>query len=139
MTREEWEALCDGCAKCCCIRLEDEDTGERADTNVVCALLDLQTLRCTDYPNRSRRVPACLTLSPDNVSDLTWMPKTCAYRLVAQGEDLPDWHPLKSGDTESVHKAGVSVRGRVLPETVVEDDDLFDHITVWPGEGDAEG
>lgn len=116
MSQAEWESLCDGCGKCCLNKLEDIDTGELAYTNVACRLLDLGTCRCTRYPDRSRLVPDCVTLTPENVGALAWMPSTCAYRLLAEGRDLPDWHPLISGDPDSVHRAGISVRGRVISE-----------------------
>ncbi|MEE8334485.1 MAG: YcgN family cysteine cluster protein [Alphaproteobacteria bacterium] len=130
MTRAEWESLCDGCARCCLIKLEDEDTGEIAFTELVCTLLDQGACRCTDYPNRSVRVPDCVTLKPDNVGELAWMPSTCAYRVLAEGGDLAWWHPLVSGDPETVHKAGISVRGRCIPED--QADDPEDHIVTWP-------
>ena len=130
LTRDEWESLCDGCAKCCLAKLEDEDTGEIAYTNVACRLLDLGTCRCTNYPERARFVPDCITLTPENVSQLRWMPSTCAYRLLAEGRDLPDWHPLVSGDPDSVHRVGISVRGRVVPERQAVD--LEDYVVTWP-------
>ena len=132
MTTTEWESLCDGCGKCCLLKLEDEDTGEIAHTDVACHLLDLESCRCRDYRNRRKRVPDCVVLSSGNVLALGWMPATCAYRLVAEGKDLPDWHPLISGDPESVHRAGISVRGRVVSEAGVADEDLEDHIVDWP-------
>lgn len=116
MTPEQWESLCDGCAKCCLHKLVDADTDDLYFTNVACRLLDQDNCRCSDYPRRNLRVPDCMILTPDNVDQLTWMPSTCAYRLISQGEDLPDWHPLVSGDPDSVHRAGVSVRGRCINE-----------------------
>lgn len=116
MNPAEWESLCDGCGKCCLNKLEDIDTGELAYTNVACRLLDLGTCRCTRYPERSRLVPDCVTLTPDNIAGLRWMPSTCAYRLLAEGKELPYWHPLVSGDPDSVHRAGISVRGRAISE-----------------------
>lgn len=130
MTTSEWESLCDGCAKCCLIKLEDEDTGEIAYTEVVCALLDDDSCRCTDYPNRSKRVPDCVKVTADLASGETWLPSTCAYRLLAEGKDLPWWHPLVSGDQETVHLAGMSVRHRVISESYVSDPE--DHIVDWP-------
>jgi len=133
MDRDEWESLCDGCARCCLVKLEDEDTGDIHFTDIGCRLLDANTCRCRDYARRNRRVPDCVRLSPSVVRALTWLPVTCAYRLVAEGKDLPDWHPLVSGRADSVHDAGVSVRGRV----VASEDDLAqelwpDRIVKWP-------
>ncbi len=118
MTRSEWESLCDGCAKCCLDKLEDEDTGEIRYTEVACRLLDLGTCRCTDYANRKRFVPDCVILTARRVDRLAWLPSTCAYRLLSEGKDLEWWHPLVSGDPETVHRAGVWVRGREVPEAV---------------------
>ncbi len=130
MTRSEWESLCDGCAKCCLDKLEDDDTGEIQYTEVACRLLDLGTCRCTDYSNRTRFLPDCVVLMPRTVARLTWLPSSCAYRLVSEGKDLAWWHPLVSGDPETVHRAGVSVRGRAVPEALAGD--LEDHIVHWP-------
>jgi uncharacterized protein len=128
MTREEWESLCDGCARCCLYKLEDEDTKEIYYTNVVCRLLDTHRCRCTAYNERSRLMPTCLVLTPEMVRRLNWMPKTCAYRLVAEGKDLEWWHPLVSGDPNTVHEAGISVRYRTVAEKDVDMEDLEDHI-----------
>ena len=128
MTPEEWESLCDGCARCCIIKFEDEDTGELLLTNVVCRYLDIYHCRCTTYADHSIRVPTCLTLTPEIIKTLYWMPETCAYRLLAEGKDLPDWHPLVSGDPKSVHKAGISVRGKVVSAKDISEDDLPDYI-----------
>ena len=130
MTRAEWEALCDGCARCCLIKLEDDDTGEIAYTDIACRLLDIGTCRCTRYRRRLRLVPQCVELTPEEVRKLDWLPSTCAYRLVAEGRDLAWWHPLVSGDPETVHKAGISVRGRVVPER--RGDDPEDRVVTWP-------
>ncbi len=130
MTPEEWESLCDGCAKCCLHKLEDIDSGEISYTDVACRLLDLGTCRCIDYAKRHRLVPDCIVLTPDLVDDLGWLPSTCAYRLVSEGRDLPWWHPLVSGDPDTMHRAGASVRGRVVSERRAGD--LEDHIVDWP-------
>lgn len=132
MNREEWESLCDGCAKCCLVKLQDGIGGGTDYTDVACRLLDQESCRCTRYPDRKAEVPDCVVLTAETISALGWMPSTCAYRLVSEGRDLPWWHPLVSGDPETVHLAGMSVRGRVLSETEVEDDALEDRIVDWP-------
>lgn len=129
MSREEWESLCDGCAKCCLYRLEDADTREIHFTNVHCRLLDTGSGRCTDYANRSRRVPDCVTITPAVLKDPYWLPKTCAYRLLAEGRDLPAWHPLVSGDPDSVRRAGQRICGRTVCED--EADELENHLVDW--------
>ena len=129
LNQMEWEALCDGCAKCCLHRLEDVDTREIHFTNVVCQLLDQESCRCRDYPNRSRLVPDCITLTLKILEDPYWLPSTCAYRLLAESKELPDWHPLVSGTQETVFESGNSVRGRVICET--EADDLEHHLIDW--------
>lgn len=126
MSRAEWESLCDGCGRCCLHKLEDEETGEMFATNVACRLLDRRTARCSDYANRKRQVPDCVRLTPALVRQLDWLPPTCAYRLLEEGEPLPDWHPLLTGDPESVHRAGISVRGWTISET--DAGELEDHI-----------
>jgi uncharacterized cysteine cluster protein YcgN (CxxCxxCC family) len=129
----EWEALCDGCGKCCLNKLEDADTGEVAFTRIACRLLDGETCRCGNYANRKALVPECVVLSPGELDRISyWMPATCAYRLRAEGRPLCDWHPLISGDPESVHKAGMSVRGWTIPEFAVDEDDWEDHIIEEP-------
>lgn len=130
MSAEEWESLCDGCARCCLNKLEDIDSGDIAYTSVACRLLDLKTCRCTDYAHRTRYVPDCVNLTPENAKLLSWLPSTCAYRVLAEGGDLADWHPLVSGDPESVKRAGISVAGRVISER--DAGDLEDHVVVWP-------
>lgn len=133
MTQKEWEALCDGCGKCCLNKLEDEETGEVALTRVACRLLDDATCLCSQYPIRHQFVPECIVMSPKTISEnMYWLPQTCAYRLVAEGRDLFHWHPLISGDPTSVHEAGVSMRGLTVPEFEVDDDDWEDHIIEEP-------
>jgi uncharacterized protein len=134
MTKTEWESLCDGCGRCCLNKLIDEDTNETVFTDVGCKLLDTKACRCTDYANRQRKVRDCVRLTPRNVRRLSWLPPTCAYRLVANKQDLAWWHPLVSGRKDTVHEAGISVRGRVSAiETDVPDDRLEDFIVKWPG------
>lgn len=125
----EWEALCDGCGKCCLNKLEDSDTGEVAFTNVSCRLLDTESCRCGQYATRKRFVPECVVLTPKSIADVAyWMPSTCAYRLRFEDKPLPDWHPLITGDPESVHDAGQSVRGWAVPEFEVPEEDWEDYI-----------
>lgn len=131
MTLEEWDALCDGCGKCCLHKLEDEDSGEVFYTDVACRYLDEDTCRCKDYAHRSALVSTCLTLDKNNVDDFKWLPITCAYRLLSDGENLADWHPLVSGSPHSVHKAGMSVRRRVYSEQEIASHALEDHIIRW--------
>lgn len=122
LTRAEWEALCDGCGKCCLHKLEDADTGEVHPTSVACKLLDLESARCSHYRGRHAFVPDCIRLSPANLARMDWLPTTCAYRLRAEDKPLPDWHPLVSGDPESVHRAGMSIRGWTVSEAETGDD-----------------
>ena len=129
MTPTQWESLCDGCGKCCLLKLEDVDNNEIYYTNVGCQLLDCETARCRDYQNRKDKVQDCIVLSMDNLPKLRWMPTSCAYRLLYEGKSLPDWHPLISGNRISPIAAGQSVAGRIFPETAIDENDLFDHIT----------
>jgi len=129
MTPSEWESLCDGCGRCCLMKLEYEDTGEIDWTNVACRLLDHGTCRCKSYGLRQVLVEDCVSLTPDNVGEITWLPATCGYRLIREGRDLYWWHPLVSGDPDTVHTAGISVRGRVVAEEAAGE--LEDHIVGW--------
>ena len=121
MTAAEWESLCDGCGLCCLIRFEDEETGEVIPTRVACKLLDQHLCQCKDYVNRKAHVPDCIKLTPWNIDALAWMPVSCAYRRLHEGRGLADWHPLITGDPESVHKAGVSIRDQTVSEDSLAD------------------
>ncbi len=131
MSSEEWESLCDGCAKCCLHKLEDEDTGEVHYTKIACRYLNQDSCSCNDYKRRSELVPHCVWLDPQKVTDYQWLPVTCAYRLLSENKPLPEWHHLVSGDRESVHTAGISVRGRVLSDEYVHEDGYQEHIIHW--------
>ncbi len=131
MSAGEWESLCDGCGLCCLIRFEDEDTGEIIPTRVACKLFDDGACRCSNYENRHDHVPDCIKLTPWNIESLQWMPGSCAYRRLHEGKDLPAWHPLVTGDPDSTHKAGISVRGQTVSEnSLVEEEDALD----FPGD-----
>ncbi len=138
MSSEQWESLCDGCGRCCLNKLEDWDTGEISWTNIACRLLDTDSCRCKDYDNRTDEVPDCIGLTPQSVRTLSWLPPSCGYRLIAEDRDLYWWHPLVSGDPDTVHQAGVSIRGRTIPEEGLEPEDYEDHIVDWPFEPVAE-
>lgn len=129
MTAAEWESLCDNCGKCCLVKLEDEDTGEIAFTSVVCDLIDLDTCRCTRYSERCTLVPECIDLKQHDFAEYNWLPSTCAYRLLTDGEPLPDWYPLNSGTPASVKDAGVSIASYAIKESQVNDPE--DHIIEW--------
>ena len=131
MTAAQWEALCDGCAKCCLVKLQDEDSGEIVFTDIVCNLLDQQSCRCTHYEERTKLVPDCVKLSKENLDKIDFMPPSCAYRLLHEGKDLPQWHPLVSGRADSVVGAGMSVKGRVIAEMAF-DGDSEDRVVDWP-------
>ena len=129
MTPEEWEALCDGCGKCCLNKLEDADTGEVFFTRIACRLFDDATCRCANYEVRKSIVPECVVLKPETLDEIAyWMPKSCAYRRLNEGRGLADWHPLISGDPDSVHRAGISIKGRTIGEFEVHEDDWEDYI-----------
>ena len=133
MSPKEWEALCDGCGKCCLNKLEDEETGQVELTRVACRLFDDSTCRCAQYDIRHQFVPECIVLNPSNIDrHAYWMPRTCAYRLLWEGKALYDWHPLISGTAQSVHDAGVSVKDRTVSEFEVHEDDWEDHIIEEP-------
>ncbi|WP_150049292.1 MULTISPECIES: YcgN family cysteine cluster protein [Methylomonas] len=129
LTMDEWESLCDGCGKCCLVKLEDEETGEIAFTNVVCNFIDLKTCKCTCYDERTERVPECIDLKQHDFSTYNWLPSTCAYRLLSDGKSLPNWHPLLSGTKQSVIDVGATISGFALKEDQV--DDLQNHIVEW--------
>ena len=131
MSDEEWESLCDGCGKCCLNKLEDLDTGQVFQTNVACDLLDIDRCRCTDYSHRSQRVPDCMVITLQLAQSADWLPKTCAYRLLARGQELPDWHPLITRDPDSTFTSGNSVTGIVIPEK--DADNLEQHLVDWEG------
>ncbi|MDC0661922.1 YcgN family cysteine cluster protein [Marinobacter sp. SS21] len=131
MSPAEWESLCDGCGQCCLVKLEDEDTEEVYHTDLVCRYMDSDSCRCTVYSERLQKVPGCSVLGAGTVADYGWLPRTCAYRTLAEKRPLPDWHPLRSGDPDSVHEAGVSVRHRVISEADVPEEDWEEHIIHW--------
>jgi uncharacterized cysteine cluster protein YcgN (CxxCxxCC family) len=134
LDKSEWESLCDGCGRCCLVKLQDEDTGEIHFTDIACKLFDGDTCRCRDYPDRRKFVRDCVKLTPAKVETIPWLPPTCAYRLVHEGKDLRWWHPLISGSAETVHEAGISVRGRVgATEGQIRLRDYVDRIVAWPG------
>lgn len=139
LTGEEWEAVCDGCAKCCLVKLEDAADGTVYFTDVHCFLLDRSTCRCGDYANRTTRVPTCIRLTPERLGELSCMPTSCSYRRLAEGRGLAAWHPLVAGDAEAVHRAGLSIRGRSLPETDIAPDRLEDRLVDWPVSEDGDG
>ena len=131
LSTHEWESLCDGCAKCCLVKLEDEDTGDVAYTNVVCRYMDEKNCQCTEYQERNTLVPHCVWLKPEMVDEFFWLPDTCAYRLVSEGKPLPQWHHLISGSRDTVHEAGHSVKNKVLNEAYIAEEDLEEYIIHW--------
>ncbi len=133
MTVQEWESLCDGCGQCCLNKIEDIDSGEIAFTNVACKLLDIKSCRCSDYNNRQDKVPDCVALTPDTAANLPWLPESCAYKRLANGLPLENWHPLISGNINSIHEAGISVRKNAISEE--EAGDLEEYVTSWLNAG----
>ncbi len=131
MTSREWESLCDGCAKCCLHKLEDEDTGEVYYTDIACRYLDENTCRCQNYAQRQQLVEGCIKLRPEDVAQFDWLPSTCTYRLLAQGEDLPAWHPLLTGNSILIHQLGFSVKGKVVSENDIPEEDYEDRVIHW--------
>lgn len=131
MTAEEWESLCDGCGKCCLVKLEDYDTAEIYHTNIACKLLDIEACSCTDYKNRQQQVDDCVKLDPQNLKSIQWLPDTCSYKLLEQGKSLPDWHYLNTGDRNTVHQVLGSVRHFATSEVGVKEQDLEQHIIQW--------
>lgn len=140
MSAEEWESLCDGCGLCCLHKLEDADSHEISYTNVACRLLDISSCQCRNYPARKQLIPDCVQLTADQVADFHWLPPSCGYRLISEGKDLAPWHPLRSGTSDSVHQAGISVRGKVISER--DAGDMENHVVPWqdlaPGEKDRQ-
>lgn len=131
MSDAEWESLCDGCGRCCLHKLEDEDTGDVHFTRVACKLLDTATCRCSSYPDRFKYVPDCLTIKPLDEQKLSWLPESCAYRLLSEGKALENWHPLVSETSESVHSAGISMAHLCISETYVPMEEYFQHVIHW--------
>lgn len=128
MSEDEWESLCDGCALCCLVKIEDEDTGEVFNTTVSCRLLDIESCRCSDYQNRLTKVAMCAAISLDNIADLHWLPDSCAYRCLYEGRTLPDWHPLITNDKNTVHESGISAKWFAQSEEYIHPDQLTDFI-----------
>ena len=129
MTPDEWESICDGCGKCCLVKLEDEDSGELACTSVSCKLLDTDTVRCKDYSNRNNIVKECILLTPESINQYPWLPPTCAYVLLNNGQDLPYWHPLVSGDINSTHKEQMSIQNKCISIEDIDEDNIVEYVT----------
>lgn len=128
LNEEQWESICDGCCQCCAHKLLDDETEEVFKTNVVCRYLDTDACQCSVYPERQKLVPDCIKITPDNSSELVWFPDTCGYKLLANNKPLPQWHPLETGDPNSVKKAGATVTGKVICESRVDEADLEEFI-----------
>ena len=134
LDRGQWEALCDGCGRCCLIKLENEETGDIFTSDVHCKLLEPISCMCSDYEHRQAKVPDCIKLDPENVKSISWIPPSCAYRRIAEGKGLAWWHPLVSGDRDTVHLAGISARHRTRSEEGISPEQLDDYVIDWPGE-----
>ena len=131
MSEPEWESLCDGCGKCCLVKLQDYDNDDIYFTNVTCELLDTESCQCSDYAGRHAIVTDCIKLDRNNINEISWLPQSCSYRLLDAGLPLPEWHHLRSGDRQTLHSYGASLRGKVISERFVHDDDIEDHIIKW--------
>ena len=130
MSKDQWESLCDGCALCCLQKLQDDESDDVYYTDVHCQYMDRDNCQCTVYENRNQKVPTCVWLTPEQATEFKWLPTTCAYRLIAEGKDLPEWHPLVSGDKETVHTAGISMHRRGIPDNMISEDQWQDRI-IW--------
>lgn len=131
MSDSQWESLCDGCGRCCAVKLQDPDTGKIHYTRAACRLLDTDSCRCTDYAQRARLVPDCVVLDAANARAFEWLPETCAYRMLATGGKLKWWHPLVSGSSDTVHAAGISVRGQLISEEYIHQSEIPELIIDW--------
>lgn len=134
MSQQEWESLCDGCGKCCLNKIIDDDTEELHFTNVACHLLHTKSCRCKKYEQRFELVKDCVKVSLEDIDQFHWLPASCAYRLLVEEKPLPEWHPLITGSQSAMHKAGCSIRGKIISETAINPDNLEDYIVTWPAE-----
>ncbi|MGX5174306.1 YcgN family cysteine cluster protein [Aliikangiella sp. IMCC44653] len=128
LSETQWESICDSCCQCCAHKLQDEETEEIVKTNIVCQYLDTNQCRCTVYPDRHTYVPDCIKVTPENAAELDWMPDTCGYKLLANGEPLPKWHPLETGDPLSAKKQGAAICGKVISEADINLEDIEDYV-----------